>query len=526
MGNVLTDRFVFGETENVLEQICGNGVVEPSKDVLVAIINGKDKHLHHNSLLTTNVGANIFRTNTRNSAFRGIGFYADGLSFIDFSSSYPSGESPSGSQDLNADVGAFVNLNYSINNKYYVDGVYQVSGSSKFGANNRYGHFWSSGLGWNLHNEEFLQSDHIDLLKLRGSMGYTGKVNFPSYQAMTTYQYSNNLIYLNGIGAVPITIGNPDLKWERTMTYNLGTDVSFYDRRFNLMLDVYLKKTTDLLIDKTIAPSTGATTGKDNLGEMENKGIEIHADAFAIRNQDFAWQLGVNLMHNRNKILKISNALESQNEFNNQVPSLAPLPQFQEGESTTALKVVRSKGIDPATGQEVYIKRNGDYTFTYDPADKVVVGDILPVVSGNVFTTLRYKNVVLAAYFSLRNGGYVYNTTRASKVEGADPRSNADERVFYDRWVAPGDIAQYKDIKDQSMPKQTTRFVEKENTLQLQRLNIHYDFNPAIARKIGASKLAFGISMNDIFRMSSVKIERGTSYLYSRGIDFNLNVLF
>src|SRR5690606_22486374 len=111
-----------------------------SKDVLVAIINGKDKHLPHNSLLTTNVGANIFRTNTRNSAFRGIGFYADGLSFIDFSSSYPSGESPSGSQDLNADVGAFVNLNYSINNKYYVDGVYQVSGSSKFGANNRYGH--------------------------------------------------------------------------------------------------------------------------------------------------------------------------------------------------------------------------------------------------------------------------------------------------------------------------------------------------------------------------------------------------
>lgn len=478
------------------------------------------------SLLSANLGGNINKEDIRTNAFRGIGIYSNELSFIDFVTSYPSGEKPSGSQTLSTDVGAFLNMNYSFRDRYYVDGVYQLSGSSKFGANNRFGHFWSSGLGWNLHNEEFINEEVFNLLKVRSSMGFTGKVSFSPYQALTTYQFNNNLSYLNGIGAVPITIGNPDLTWERTMNYNVGLDVSLFNRRFNLTADMYLRKTTDLLIDMTVAPSTGTTSGKENLGEMENRGVEVHLDGYVIYGNPFSLQVGANLMHNRNKILKISNALEQQNQANNEINSLAPLPQFQEGESTTALKVVQSAGIDPATGQEIYIKRNGDRTFEYDPVDKVVVGDQLPSLSGNFFLNARYKSFSAAAYFGFTYGGYIYNTTRASKVEGADPKYNADERVFTGRWQNPGDIAQYKDIRDQSMPRQTSRFVEKENTLNLQRFNIAYDFDSSLAKRIRASKVSVGLSMNDLFRVSTVKIERGTSYLYSRGVDLNLIVLF
>ncbi len=485
-----------------------------------------NKYFEDNSLLSSNLGANITKEDLRTAAFRGIGIYSDALSFINFVSSYPTGEKPSGSQTLSADVGAFLNLNYSYQNRYYADGVYQVSGSSKFGANNRYAHFWSSGIGWNIHNESFIDNETFDLLKIRGSMGYTGKVNFSPYQALTTYQFRNDLIYLNGIGAIPITIGNPDLTWERTMNYNIGTDVSLFNRRINLVADLYLRKTTDLLIDKTIAPSTGATSGKDNLGEMENKGIEVKIDGYVISNNDFSLQIGSNIMHNNNKILKISNALQSQNQTNNDLQSLAPLPQFVEGESTTALKVVKSGGIDPATGQEIYIKRNGELTFTYDPADKVNVGDQLPVVSGNFFANARYKNFTASAYLGFRYGGYIYNTTRASKVEGADPRYNADVRVFESRWKEPGDIADYKDIKDQSMPRQTTRFVEKENTLNLQRFNVAYEFDAPVAAKLGARKLSVGLGVNDLFRFSTVRMERGTNYLYSRGLDISIIALF
>src|SRR5690606_39622273 len=125
---------------------------------------------------------------------------------------------------------------------------------------------------------------------------------------------------------------------------------------------------------------------------------------------------------------------ESKNNQNNQVTTGSALPQFMEGESTTALKVVQSGGIDPATGQEIFIKRNGERTFIFDPFDKIVVGDQTPVVLGNIFTTVRYKRLSLAAYFGFTNGGYIYNTTRATKIEGADPMLNADVRVFADRW--------------------------------------------------------------------------------------------
>src|SRR5690606_13836021 len=345
------------------------------------------------NLLTLNAGGTITRSDARSTAFRGIGFYDDALAFLKFAARYPDGEKPTGLQDLNTDVSGFFNANYSYKNRYYVDGVYQVSGSSKYGSNNRYGQIWSAGLGWNLHNESFLNSAFVNMLKVRTSMGYTGKVSFSSYQALTTYEYRNSLAYLNGIGAIPMAIGNPDLRWERTMNYNTGVDLSLWDRRINLTADVYLRKTTDLLIDKTVAPSTGVVTVKDKLGEMENRGIEVRADAYAIRNNTWSWLIGTNITHNKNKILKISNALESQNNQNNEVTTGSPLPQFMEGESTTALKVVQSGGIDPATGQEIFIKRNGERTFIFDPFDKIVVGDQTPVVLGNIFTTVRYKRL-------------------------------------------------------------------------------------------------------------------------------------
>ena len=401
-----------------------------------------------------------------------------------------------------------------------------MSGSSKFGANNRYGQFWSTGLGWNLHNEEIFKSDNINIMKLRGSMGYTGKINFASYQAMTTYIYQQNLGYLNGIGAVPVTVGNPDLKWERTLNYNIGLDVSLWNNRLNLTADVYKKRTTDLLIDKTLPPSSGPMSGKETLGEMENKGLEIRMDGFVVKTKDWLWQLGANVTHNKNKILKISDALKRENEINNELNTIAPLPQFQEGESTTALKVVQSMGIDPATGKEVYVKLNGDKTFEYDPNDKIVVGDRLPKALGTMFSNVSYKRFTLSAYFGYRFGGYIYNQTRATKIEGSDPRYNADIRVFEDRWKNPGDIAFYKDIADMSTPYHTTRFVEKENTFTMSRLNLTYDAPQSLIKDLKITKLAVGVSMNDLFRISSVEMERGTDYLFSRGFDINLNIMF
>ena len=492
---------------------------------LVATFN---KFFKDESLVSLSAGWEINHSESTSETVQAVGFFNDKLSSFGSAAGYPTGGVPAGSPSETADVGVFTTGNFSFRNRYFVDATWRTTGSSQFGANNRYGHFWSGGLGWNVMNESFMKKTkkHFDIFKLRSSVGYTGKVSFSPFQAMTMYSYLNTYEYKNGIGAVPLTIGNIDLAWERTMNYNIGLDVSMFDRRLNLVIDAYIRNTTDLLLDKAKAPSTGVTTAKGNLGEMQNRGIEFQLDGYVFRTNDFYWRLGTTGYMNRNKITKINKALEEINKNNQANAGLYdyPLPQYAEGESVTALKLVRSGGIDPATGKEVYIKRNGERTFVYDPADKVLIGDTEPKYTGTFSTNLYWKGFSLYALFNFRLGAWVYNTTRSTKVEGADPRYNADQRVFNDRWKQPGDIAIYKDIADTSTPKQTDRFAEKENTLTLGSLNLSYEFDDKICSKLHLRNMRAGINFTDILRFSSVKIERGTDYLYSQGFEFFLNV--
>ncbi len=293
----------------------------------------------NNSLYSVNAGVEIRKETSESSTMTGVGFYDDALNFMGQAAGYSdkTDQKPTGTQAISTELGFFVNANYMYNNRYYADVVYRVTGSSKFGANNRYGNFWSAGLGWNIHNESFVTSSKIDILKIRGSLGYTGKVNFSPFQAMTMYQFSGDLEYLNGIGAVPQDIGNEDLGWERELSYNLGTDISLFNRRLNFTFDIYLKKTTDLVLDASRAPSTGTTSAKENIGEMENKGLEFQVDGMLVQKNDFYWQVAATGSMNRNRILKINSALKKANEDANKVDSKTPLAQYEEGESTTAL---------------------------------------------------------------------------------------------------------------------------------------------------------------------------------------------
>ena len=487
-----------------------------------------NKFFKDESLISVSAGWEINYAKSSSETTQAVGFFNDDLSYIGNAVGYPASSKPYGTQAETADVGFFTTGNFSWRNRYFVDATLRTTGSSQFGENNRYGHFWSAGIGWNVMNEKFMKSvkKNFDVFKVRASTGYTGKVSFSPFQAMTMYQYLNDYEYKNGIGAVPVTIGNVDLTWERTMNYNVGIDLSMFNRRLNFTVDAYIRNTKDLLLDKSKAPSTGVTTAKSNLGELQNKGIEFQIDGYIFQTNDFYWRLATMGYMNRNKITKIDRALEEINKNNaaNADYYLAPLPQYAEGESVTALKLVRSGGIDPATGKEIYIKRNGEYTFEYDPADKVLIGDTEPAFTGTFSTNVFWKGFSVYALCNYRMGAWVYNTTRVSKVEGSDPRYNADQRVFDDRWKNPGDHAIYKDIADSSRPEQTTRFAEQEYTLSLGSLNIGYEFSDKVCNKLKLRNLRTGINFTDILRFSTVKIERGTDYLYSQGFEFYLNI--
>lgn len=471
--------------------------------------------------LTAMGGSSVESTSSDAATYRSIGYYSDKLGHPAFATSYDSSR-PSGSDTQTRGVGVFVNANTIWDNKYFLDLIYRYEGSSRFGKNQRFAPFWSVGGGWNIHNEKFMKGTPVQLLKLRASVGYLGNINFTAYQALTTYSYNSSYFYGKGTGATPITIGNPDLKWERTLSTNIGLDFTAFRGRVDLSADYYIKNTDDLLLPITKAPSVGVTTSLENIGEVQNKGFELRLRTIPIQNKDWQWSLGLTYALNKNKIKKISNFLREQNEKNQSDNGVAPLPIYEEGQSLTALKVVPSAGIDPSTGQEIFIKRNGAYTFVYDTNDKVIFGDTNPSGTGSVFSYLTYKRFALSCTFQYSFGGALYNETLATKVEGANPKYNADERVLNNRWKTPGTVAKYKRIDDTTTPYQTSRFVQRNNYLRMSSLSLSYEVPTNFIQKYGLKRMFLELLTNDLFYLSTAKRERGLNYPYDRSFEFSL----
>ena len=493
-----------------------------SSDFSGKLMLSYNKNVLEDLFLSAMAGSNIEYRTYQMSRYSSVGYYSDKLPDPGFSSGYPAGGRPVSEDRIIAGVGFFANLNTIYKEKYFLDFIYRYEGSSLFGKNSRFAPFWSAGIGWNIHKEPFMKDLNVNLLKLRLSTGYLGNVSFSPYQAMTTYRYGEDLTYVKGAGAVPITIGNPDLRWERTQNNNIGLDLNVLDNRWDLSLDLYLKITDNLLLDVTKAPSVGVATAKENVGEIENKGIELSTRIVPVRTKDWNWTVAMTYSYNKNRIRKISDALKAQNEKSLADNSRMPLPIYVEGESLTTLKVVPSAGIDPATGREIYIKRDGSYTFDYDPRDKVTFGDTSPLATGMVSSYLTYKGFTLTTGLRYQLGAMDYNLTLASRVEGADPRKNADERVFSDRWTQPGDHASYKNIADASVPMQTSRFVAVNNFLDLSSVSLAYDFKPIDLKYFSLKNMRLELLANDLYHFSTIRRERGLSYPYARSIEMTI----
>lgn len=491
------------------------------------------------TMLTLNLGGEIKRSKSTSSTLVATGFLSDEQNDIAYATTYPDGGKPSGSEDLSASLGGFLAANFMWKNRYVLDGSYRVSGSSKFGSDHRYAPFWSVGAGWNIHNEEFAKKlGWINTLRLRGSYGYTGSVKFSSYQAVTTYKYNSDYLSYTGVGAIPMGMANPDLKWQTTKKLNVGITSSLFGDRLNVNFDVYNEKTTDMLIDRSLPPSSGTTSVKANLGSQTSNGIEFSLWGKIIKTRDWEWSLSVNGLHSKTTINNISDAMKRMNEQNasgftssdgsTNIASSSPLFQYREGESPSAIYAVRSAGIDPATGNEIFIKKDGSYTYKYDSKDQVSCGDTNPTLQGSISSMLQYKNFSLTASFSYRFGGEMYNSTRALKVENVNPRKNCDVRAFTDRWTNVCDVKPYIDIAKATgnTSVYTDRFVEKDDELWLSSLYLQYNVPMTFLKKLHIQKMYLGIGTEDLFRITSAKYERGTSYPFSRSINMSASLTF
>lgn len=480
-------------------------------------------------ILYAGIGCEVKQDDSNSHGFTLTGFPDDRYSDPAFAIQFKENSRATSDESKSRSIGFFANGNYIYDDRYFADVSVRIDGSSKFGVDKRFAPFWSVGAGWNVHNEKFFKSTKVSMLKLRYSYGVTGNQEFSAYQAQTMFQFNTDRLYNSSVTAELMGYGNPDLEWQNQYQSNFGVDFGYAKDRIRVQFNYYLKKTQGLLTTITVAPSLGFPSDKytANLGEIQNKGLEVNLNAVIIRDmeKELEWSVMFQAANNKNKIRKISTALKTVNDENNkntQVPGAV----YEEGESMSAIKAVRSLGIDPTTGKELFVKKNGELTYTWDAEDKVICGDTEPKVFGNFGTNLYWKGWNLNMVFKYNFGADYYNSTLAQRVEGADPAKNADRRVLKDRWKEPGQHALYKNIKDYKTTYISSRFVQKDNTVQLSTLSLSYEVNKAWISRFGMNTLRLSFYMNDVFRASTVKNERGIDYPFQRSFVFGLNVSF
>lgn len=484
------------------------------------------------------------------------GFGNDSMDDIAMATSYQHGTHPLGRDNKTREVGLIGTFNYAFHDTYLFDAAYRATGSSVYGADNHWGGFWSVGAGWNIHKEAFLKNNSlIKQLKLRYSLGYTGTQNFNPYQARAKYQYGD-VFYDGRMGTTLMGMPNTSLRWQRIYDNNAGLDVAlgnFLTGRF----EYYIQNTDNMLTDITLPPSSGFTTYKENMGEIQNRGIELVLGITPWRNnKSRGWiTFTASTLHNKNRINKIydifdKNNAEADAAFSSQLSSgtppkaeadsyrlktTRPATKFYEGCSMTAIWGVRSLGIDPMTGNELYLDKNNQPTYTWSAEDQVVIGDTNPRWQGNLGVSAGWKGWTLGISAHYRLGGDLYNTTLIDRVENITGYGNLDRRVE-NTWATPGNVTPYRAVRMLDVPnmvqtnmvtRPTSRFVQRNNELYVSSINVGYDFyNNLWIKRLGLERLKIAFYANEPVRFSTVRIERGLAYPFARTYSFSVNATF
>ncbi len=475
-------------------------------------------------------GFNFSSSNMSVYGYSANGFTDDQFDAPSFANGYPSGDKPEYSQNLKRAASFYINGGYVYDDRYLMDFNYRLDGASMFGTGNKFRNTWSVGVGWNIHKEKFMESnDFFSLLKIRGSVGNPGNQNFSAYQAFSTYKFNGWMTNVFGTGVILNALGNTDLAWQETTNYDIGADLTFWNDRINLTFDYYWKNTDPLLAIITTPGSMGVTSVAMNAGSQKTNGWEatFKISPVYMPSEGINWNISFNAISTRARYADIGDSFSALNESGRN--SLVGTTRYYDGGSPTAIWAVRSAGIDPATGKELFIRKDGTYSFTYDVNDEVVVGDTQPAIEGIFGTMLYFKGLSVGCYFRYRWGGQVFNTSLFQKVENIgteDIYNNQDKRALYDRWSENNREAYFKGISMVQKTEKSSRFVMDDNAVIGESFNIGYEFPDRIVRKMHMGAMNLQLTMTDLFRATSVRVERGIDYPFAKSVTMSLGITF
>jgi TonB-linked SusC/RagA family outer membrane protein len=377
--------------------------------------------------------------------------------------------------EINRLISFYGRANYTFNNKYLFTATVRKDGSSRFGENNRWGLFPSAAFGWKIKEENFLKNvDAISDMKLRVSYGITGNQEINNFRYSQVYDVNSKQGTYFGDKFYPAYnvsgIANPDLKWEETAQFNIGADFGLFNNKLRGSLDYYKKTTSNLLLEIDAVQPAVSSTYLDNIGEMQNKGVELTLDAVAISNEDFKWNINLNLAYNQNKITKL---------YNNKDIIYGTVSGAGASGNTQILRVGESFGS--FYGQNFVEMKNGKEVFE-SPASSIT-GKALPDMVYGFTNNFKYKNFDLSILIRAITGASVYNNTRAELAGGRLPGLNTTQEGA-DSYAAGGGGVVY----------QSSRWVENANFLRLDNMTLGYNFN--IPSKVFKSIRAYVTGQN------------------------------
>lgn len=434
-------------------------------------------------------------------------------------------------------IAYFGRLNYNYKDKYLLQGSIRRDGGSMFGANNRWGYFPSVGGAWRVDKESFMQNqDFFSDLKFRGSWGVTG--NSSGFNAYTAQFISGSLgtFYYNGqqIGAYgPNQAANPDLKWEKTATANIGVDFSILKGKVTGSVDVYDKKTTDMIFNYNVNPvlvPVGSIVA--NGGTMSNKGIEVSLSTTPIKTADFSWTTNLNLAHNKNEIVKLTSPFfvggdsirRVQPDGGGQTGSTLQI--FKEGKPLGQFFTLKYAGKN-ADGVSQYYDKNGDLTTTpLNGVDYHYVGNAQPKLLVGWANNFQYKKFDLSIFFRGVFGNKIFNATRADLFRPSTAMSN---NILVDAEnESPNDLNSYK---------YSSRFIEDGSYVRLDNMTLGYNFGK-VGRYIQSVRIYQ--TVNNVFVITKYtgidpEVEQGGTapgvdsnnfYPKTRTYMFGVNVIF
>ncbi len=405
-------------------------------------------------------------------------------------------------------------INYSYKGRYNFTLSGRADGSSRFGAESLWGYFPSAGFSWNITEEEFANNiKGITEAKLRLSAGTTGNQeigNYLSLASMGSVNYSFGGTTYTGLA--PTRLANPDLKWERTNQYNVGLDLSLLDRKINFVFDVYYKQTKDLLINVPVPLTSGYATVLQNIGGVENKGIEIGLNTENIKTEKFSWNSNIVFSANRNKVTEIGNGV---NEFFPVVPNGSLLQQqpvivkvglplgtfwgyktngiFQTQEEVNTQPKINSLA-NTKVGDRRYVDTNGDGVIT--ALDKGSLGSSQPKFVGSFSNTISYNDFDLNFSFQGSYGGKIFNALN-QQLEISTLGTNA-AATLNDRWTPTNPSNEIPRATSSPLGIVSERYVEDASFLRLKLITLGYTLPKSVSKKLGTKSVKFYVSAENL----------------------------